>query len=136
MLVSAVPTLRNSCRSPWPALNSRNRWGPSSAQRNLRWLHKRPRWREEVLGGKVRRTVLAHVQPWKMHQEWSSRLRIFPRTGRTRLGNPSLLGVETGLVCPSEPHSISLSLFLTMPTQRGGLFPCPIVQEGRSAFIR
>ena len=73
--------------------------------------------------GKVRRTVIAHVPIGVV-----SHLRIFPRTGRTRLNNPSLLEVETGLVCPSESHSISLSS--TLLTQRRGLSPYPNYKKG------
>ena len=59
--------------------------------------------------GKVRRTVIAHVPMEDASGVAVSHLRIFPKTGRTRLDSPSLLEVEAGLVCLSEPHSISLS---------------------------
>ena len=66
----------------------------------------------------------SHTYPWKIHEDWlSHHLRIFPRTGRTRLNNPSLLEVEAGLVYPSDSHSTPL--FSTLLTQCGGLSPRP-----------
>ena len=66
----------------------------------------------------------SHTYPWKIHEDWlSHHLRIFPRTGRTRLNNPSLLEVEAGLVYLSDSHSTPL--FSTLLTQCGGLSPRP-----------
>lgn len=60
--------------------------------------------------GKVRRMVAAHV-PMEDSTDVLPHLRISPRFRRTRLNNPSLLEVESSLVCPTELHSISLSSF-------------------------
>ena len=76
--------------------------------------------------GKVRRTVIAHG-PMEDTPGVVSHLRIYPRTGITWPSNPSLLEVETSIVCPSDPHSISF--FSPLLTQRGGFSPGPIHEK-------